>query len=320
MQKPPKLTEIQKRRLKVLEPNLRNAVRLGDYTLAKQIAHEIQEVLRKSGHETRLMQAKNWLFEAAMEAGNVQIAITGLTGVRKKCNPQTRAYLEATALLAICHIREGSIPTAEPLIAQVLEKSKYIHSERRRRQFKRRMIQRFEEEVTLAALKNSGDEALDIDQIQKEAGVLVQTKTEDDILSDFGRHLPRRVINDLLRIHAFTGRQLPFEERKLLPSPEEITREKELGRTVFTSFKRVLWRSLCDPESDIYKAWFHNGLSVVLDKKFLGAAITAVMSGLNIGIKALAVSATALVIKMGIETYCEVFRPKGLMIDRSEKD
>lgn len=266
------------------------------------------------------MQAKNWLFEAALEAGNVQIATTGLTGVLKKCTPNTRVYLEATTLLAICYIREGSITKAEPLIAQVLEKSTYIQSEKRRRQFKRRIIQRFEEEAILSALKNSGDEILDVDQIQNEAGVLVQTKTEDDILSDFGRHLPRKVINDLLRIHNFTGRQLPFEERQLLPSPEEITKENELGRTVFTSFKRVLWRSLCDPESDIYKTWFHNGLSVVLEKKYLGFAITATMSGLNIGIKALAVSATALVIKMGIETYCEVFRPKGLMIDRSDKD
>ncbi|MCB2180813.1 MAG: hypothetical protein KQH63_02165 [Desulfobulbaceae bacterium] len=57
-----------------------------------------------------------------------------------------------------------------------------------------------------------------------------------------------------------------------------------------------------------------------MDKKYLGTAITAAMTGLNIGIKALAVSAIALVIKMGIETYCEVFRPKSLMIARNEKD
>jgi len=227
MAKPPKLTELQKRKLKVLEPSLRNAVRLGDYSLAKQITQEIQEVLRRSGHETRLMQSKNWLFEAAMEAGNLQIAISGFIGVHKKCNPQTRVFLEATALLAICHIKEGKIPTAEPLIAQVLEKSKYIRSDRRRRQFKRRIIQRFEEEATLAALKNSGDDLLDIDQIQNEAGFLIQTKNEDEILSDLGRHLPRRVINDLLRIHNFSGKQLPYDERKLLPAPEEIIKEKE---------------------------------------------------------------------------------------------
>ena len=320
MTRPPKLTEQQKKILKILEPSLRNAVKNGDYELAKQITNEIQGLLRQSGHETRLMQSKNWLFEAAMESGNLQIAIAGLTGVQKKCNPQTRVYLEATALLAICHIRNDNIDLAEPLIAKVLEKSKYIRSDRRRKQFKRRIIQRFKEEATLAALRNSGDDVLRIDQIQNEAGILVQTKNEDEILSDFGRALPRKVINDLLRVHNFSGNQLQYDEKKLLPSPEEIVKEKELGRTVFSSFKRVLYRSLCDPKSEIYQAWFNNGLSVVLDKKYLGTAITAAMTGMNIGIKALAVSATALILKLGIETYCDRFAPKGVMIGLSEKD
>jgi hypothetical protein len=123
-----------------------------------------------------------------------------------------------------------------------------------------------------------------------------------------------------LRIHAFSGKELPHEERKLLPAPEEIIEEKALGRTVFSSFRRVIWRSLCDSDSDIYKAWFTNGLSLVLNKKYLGTAVTAAMGGLNIGIKALAISATALIIKMGIETYCLTYQPKGVMIERSEKD
>lgn len=320
MVKPPKLTEIQKRRLSVLEPKLRNAVRMSNYNLAKSITCEIQEVLRNTGHETRLMQVKNWLFEAAMESGNLNIAISGFEGIRKKCNQQTRVYLEATSLQAICHIREGKMPKAEPLISEVLKKSKYIHSDRRRRQFKKRIIQRFEEEVTLFALINSGDDVLDIDEIQNEAGLSVQTKTEDEILNALGRSLPRKVINDLLKIHIFSGKELPYDEKKLLPAPEEIIEEKALGKTVFSSFKRILWRSLCDPDSDIYKAWFNNGLSMVLGKKYLGTAITAAMSGLSIGIKALAISATALVIKMGIETYCFAYQPKGVMIGRSEKD
>ncbi len=320
MARPPKLTKQQKRRLKILEPNLRNAVKNGNYELAKQIVYDIQNLLRQSGHETRLMQAKNWLFEAAMESGNLHIAIPGLIGVQKKSNPQTRVYLEATSLLAICHLRNENIDLAEPLIETVLEKSKYIRSDKRRRQFKRRIIQRFKEEAALAALKNSGDDVLRVEQIENEAGILIQTKNEDEILSDFGRHLPRKVINDLLRIHNFSGDQLPYDEKKILPAPEEIVKEKELGRTVFSSFKRVLYRSLCDPKSEIYQAWFNNGLSVVLDKKYLGGAIIAAMTSMNIGIKALAVSTTALIIKLGIETYCDRFAPNGIMIGLSEKD
>ncbi|MBU1053844.1 MAG: hypothetical protein KKC46_08445 [Proteobacteria bacterium] len=316
----PKLTENQKKRLSILEPKLRNTVKIGNYNLAKTITIDIQGVLRQSGHETRLMQAKNWLFEAAMEAGHLKIAISGFQGIRKKCSPQTRVYLEATALQAICYIREGQLDKAERMISEVLNKSKYIRSDRRRRQFKRRIILRFEEEVTLSALKNTGDDQLDIDEIENQAGLTVQTKNEDEILSDLGRNLPRKVINDLLRIHNFSGKELPYDERKLLPAPEEIIEEKALGRTVFSAFKRVLWRSLCDPDSDIYKVWFHNGLSFVLNKKYLGMAISAAMGGLHIGIKALAISATALIIKMGIETYCTLYQPKGVMIEISEKD
>jgi hypothetical protein len=48
------------------------------------------------------MQSKVWLFEAAMEAGNLDIAEAGFVGVRAKCSKGTRLHLEATALLAIC--------------------------------------------------------------------------------------------------------------------------------------------------------------------------------------------------------------------------
>jgi hypothetical protein len=90
----------------------------------------------------------------------------------------------------------------------------------------------------------------------------------------------------------------------------------ELGRTAFRSFKRVLYRSLCDPDSDVYKAWFANGVGYVLDRKYLGAAVAAAFLHLGIGIKALAVSATALVIKFGIDVYCDRYRPDFVMDER----
>src|SRR6185312_4389814 len=84
MPRPPVLTLDQKNRLHILEPALRKAVRLGDYNSARRITGEIQVVLRASGHETRLMQAKAWLFESAMEAGELDIAESGFVGIRRK--------------------------------------------------------------------------------------------------------------------------------------------------------------------------------------------------------------------------------------------
>src|SRR5229473_6082835 len=114
MPRPLPLTENQKQRLHALEPELRNASRLGDYSTARRITAEIQALLRPTRHETRLQQAKAWLFEAAMEAGDLNTAELGFIGVRKKTTPGTRIYLEATALLAICYLRKDRLDLAEP--------------------------------------------------------------------------------------------------------------------------------------------------------------------------------------------------------------
>jgi hypothetical protein len=54
-----------------------------------------------------------------------------------------------------------------------------------------------------------------------------------------------------------------------------------------------------------------------LSKKYFGGAVAAMMVHLGIGIKAIAVSVTAMVIKMGVEVYCEHCRPEGIMDARS---
>ncbi len=81
----------------------------------------------------------------------------------------------------------------------------------------------------------------------------------------------------------------------------------------------MLYRSLCDPESDVYKAWFGQGLMAVLDKRYLAIAVATALSGMSIGIKALGVSITALLIKIGIEVFCDRYKPSGVMDVRSEK-
>jgi hypothetical protein len=126
-----KLTESQKRKLAELEPKLKSAARLGQYDKAVLITSEIQAVLRPTGHEMRLQQAKAWLFEAALHAGNLQIAEAGFLGIRQKVSPRTRLYIEATSLLAICYIRQEKLREAEPLMAVVLHAGRNISSPRR---------------------------------------------------------------------------------------------------------------------------------------------------------------------------------------------
>jgi hypothetical protein len=127
------------------------------------------------------MGAKNWLFEAAMEDGRLQIAIGGFEGVRQKVAPGTRIHLEATALLAICHLRLRNYPAAEPLMAQALRSETNISTPSRRLQFRRRLIERFEEETLLFALQGETPLILNPDDVQSAAADFIRTKTDDEI-------------------------------------------------------------------------------------------------------------------------------------------
>jgi hypothetical protein len=258
------------------------------------------------------MQSKNWFFEAAMEAGHLQLAEGGFLGVRSKTASGTRVHLEATTLLAICYLREKRLAEAEPLIHYVLT-SRNIKSEARRREFLLVAIRRFKEEGLLEALRRHGNEPLDPEEIQREAGFLVNTQTEDEMLADMGSALPPAVIEFLLKVDAAAKRGLPEKDLQYLPPTGDIIKRAELGRTFFGSFKIVLWRSICDPKSEIYKVWFGQGFTMVLNKKYFAIAISASLVNLGIRVKALAVSATALVIKLGLEVYCDRFRPEGVM-------
>lgn len=313
------LTVNQKQRLRVLEPALRNAARLGDYSSAQRITAELQLLLRPTGHETRLQQDKAWLFEAAMEAGELKTAELGFIGIRKKTVSGTRIYLEATALLAICYLRDDRLDLAEPMISETLKRDKNIGSEARRRKFIRTVVKRFEEEGALASLKGCGSEQLDPDELQSDAGAMIQTLTEDEVFANLGKSLPKKTVAYLLKIDLFARGQLPSAEVRYLPLPEDLVKHSELGRTVFSSIRRVLYRSLCDPESDVYKAWFNQGFVTVLNKRYFGIAVMTTLAGMSIGIKALGVSATALLIKLGIEVFCERYKPSGIMEERRER-
>jgi hypothetical protein len=251
MNRPPNLTESQKKRLKVLEPALREAVKLGNYERAKLITHDIQELLRPTGHEVRLMQAKNWLFEAALEAGKIEFAVAGFQGVRKKVASTTRLYLEATALLAVCYLRRKDVRSAEPLIEEALANLKNVSSDQQRRKLRANLIKRFEEEGMLAALGQESSFSFSesaVEQIQKDAIVIAETKSKDEIILLLGEATPPYVLDFLKKVSEESRKQLPYKEILLLPSPEIKEKNQKLGKKVFNSLKRVIWKSLCDPK------------------------------------------------------------------------
>lgn len=313
MSNPPVLTNEQKRQLKLLEPSLRLASARRDFEECKRLTAQIQNLLRPTGHETRLMQSKNWLYETAMEVGKVEYAIRGFVGVRQRASRSTRLYLEATALLAICYLRKSDLDKARPYMVEALKCEKNIKSDHKRSEFKVSLAKRFDEEALLSSISSSVTQELDVDRIQEDAAKLIQTKHEDEILEMLGANVPEGALDFIERVNAESKNLLTYEEKLRLPSPATFQQKKKLGKGILSAFQTVIWQSLCDKNSEVYKMWFTNGLQAVLDKKYLTTAIVGSLAGLKIGIYAVAVYLTSLLIKIGIETFCNVYQPNNLM-------
>ncbi|TWC43040.1 hypothetical protein FBY03_101233 [Pseudomonas sp. SJZ079] len=309
----PNLTEEQKIKLKILEPALRAAADRRDYEDAKKITLAIQNVLRPTGHETRLMHAKNYLFEIALEVGKVDIAITGFIGVRQKSGKNTRLYLEATTLLAICHLRKKDIDSAKPYMAEAFKYEKNITSPSKRSEYKIGLARRFDEEALLSSLATDANYKFNIEQIQKDAGELIRTKHEEEILELLGATAPESALDFVKEVHRESTKLLSHEDKLRLPSPASFEQKKNIGKGILSAFQSVIWKSLCDKDSEVYKMWFTNGMQAVLDKKYLTIAITGTLSGLSICIYGVAVYITALLIKIGIEVFCETYTPQSIM-------
>jgi hypothetical protein len=313
----PALTPAQKRRLSVLEPALRTAVYAADYESAKQIAVDLQSLLRSTGHETRLMQAKTWLFEAALNAGELHTAEAGFRGICAKTATTTRVHLEALSLLAVCLLRQNRLADAEPIVAQVLT-SKAIRDKTKRERFVQSVSERFQLETCLAASRGHYFESLNVDEIDSAAVASLKTKSEDELYAEIANVIPRSVLDAVFRVNQASRLRLSRTELALLPSNKQLEHKADQGRCFFASLKLVIWKSLCDQKSEIYKAWFTNGVANFFSKKYYALVVTAALVDLGFAAKAVAIPVTALLMKLGIEVYCERFRPGEILDERAK--
>lgn len=196
---------------------------------------------------------------------------------------------------------------------EVLTNDTYIKSPKTRREFRRHIIQRFDEEGALVALIGYGHESMIAEEIHDDAARLVQTSGEDEIFARVGDALPKEVVSFLQQVDELARNVMPPGEMRYLPPPRHLIERGALGRTVVGSVRSVAWRALCDPNSDIYQMWVREGIGAVVNSKYLAAALTASIAGLGIGLKALVVSMLALVMKFGIEVFCDRFSPQPVM-------
>lgn len=306
------LTPKQKERIHSLEPKLEIAVQNRNYKEAKSLVADLQAILRPTSHFARLCQSKNRLFELAIEMDDFDFAISGLLSNKTVLSTKTRIYLETISLLAICYVRMQDIEKAKPYIKEVLSNQTIIKSQRTREVFRSKIINRFNEEVALATLKTLNP-IYDEQELEDEAVRIIRTLTEDEIYASIGATAPNATKELIHLVYDFSTKQLTTTERLSLPSPNQKTNNIEVGLTIYQSIKRVIYNSLCDPNSEIYKAWFTNGLSVFLSKGYIRTTVVSCLVNLGIGINFLAASIIALITKFGIEVFCEKNKPFMLM-------
>ncbi|HEV2611436.1 MAG TPA: hypothetical protein VGU61_14295 [Noviherbaspirillum sp.] len=314
-----KLTEQQLATIRPLEAALQKAVQQVEPERAIEIVTKIQAEFPNDRSHHRLLRAKLWAFEANLEANRIMYAETGFIGIRKLSEPNTRLYLEASSLLAVCKLRQKRVPEAKDLITEVISKINNIASERTRRQFQKRLIERIEEECILTELIGTGDATLDVNEVEANAIFLLQRNTDDEILKLIGDSVPAASIQLLNDVRTHSVKQLPPSDRKLLPPPEKAEEPRQIGRTTFAILKRIAWKTFCKPSSPIFKLW-SNRVPKVFNEGYFSAAVVTTLGDFRIGIPMIASGLAALVMKYSAEEFCELAKPKGLMIPRNEPE
>jgi len=314
-----KLHEYQLTALRPLEAQLREAVAQAESEKAVEIAGKIQALFPDDRKHHRLLRAKLWAFEACVDANRLSYAETGLIGVRKLASPSTRLYLEASALLAVALLRQKKIADSKKIIREVISNINNIASDRTRHQFQKRFISRVEEECILAELIDTGDGKLDASEIEAKAILLIQHNSDDEILKLIGNSVPSQGLRLLSDVRTYSIQQLPAPDRKLLPPPEKAEQPKNIGRTTFALLRRIAWKTFCKPSSPIYKLWSKR-VPKVFNEGYFSAAVVTALGDFRIGVPLIASGLAALVMKYSAEEFCELAKPKGLMISRDDKE
>lgn len=314
-----KLHESQLAALRPLEAQLREAVAQAESERAVEIAGKIQALFPDDRKHHRLLRAKLWAFEACVDANRLSYAETGLIGVRKLASASTRLYLEASALLAVALLRQKKVADSKKIIREVIGNINNIASDRTRHQFQKRFISRIEEECILAELINTGDGQLNASEIEAKAILLIQHNSDDEILKLIGNSVPSQGLHLLSDVRTYSIQQLPPPDRKMLPPPEKAEQPKNIGRTTFALLRRIAWKTFCKPSSPIYKLWSKR-VPKVFNEGYFSAAVVTALGDLRIGIPLIASGLAALVMKYSAEEFCELSKPKGLMISRDDKE
>ena len=155
---------------------------------------------------------------------------------------------------------------------------------------------------------------MDAEEIQAKAVLLIQRNSDAEIFKLIGNTVPTASINLLHDVREYSIKQLPGPDRKMLPSPEKTEEPRKIGKITFSVIKRIVWKTFCNPDSTLYKLWKER-IPKVFDQGYFSAAVIATLGDFRIGIPLIASGISALIMRYSAEEFCELSKPKGLMIE-----
>lgn len=318
---PSKIPEEQLKRVRVLESQFQQKLESGDLKKAKLIFDQVKDILSVYNHDARMMQGYLQLYETALELWELDLAKRGFRFVRERTSSNTRMHLEATTLLAIAHLRDRDIFSAEPLMAEVLTNETVIKSEEQRERFRLEVVNRFDQEGALAALADAHPEHKAEAEVHSEAlKLLREGKTDDELQEIIGSSAPQSVKDFLLKVDKISKNLLPHDQRLLLPSPKEVIKNRGVGGVIVNGLRRKLYKYICNEDSDVYQAWVRGGLDAIVSKGFVASAVVGALGEVRIAASAVAVGVTAMLMSQGIGNFCEKNRPMSLMALRKKSN
>lgn len=304
-------------RLRELEPKLRLAAKYGNFPEAEMVIKDIQRLFSNNRDHHRVLQAKNWYFQAALEDNSIDYAIRGFESVRIRANANTRTHLEATVLLGICYLRKKDIDLAKKYIRESILCINNVVSDDRRHQLQKRIIQRIEFECILGQISTKSANKLDPKELHSEAVKLLQTKSDQEIFGLVGANVPQGVLQLTQEIKNYSVHLLPVGDQKLLAPPPSVS-VYQFGEKVVETVKRIGWRAVCDPDSEIFNLW-NNQIPEIFNKGYFASAVAATCAKFSIGLPILAAGVVAILMKYSAAEFCERYQPRDIMIPRNEK-
>jgi hypothetical protein len=314
-----KLNPITLEQLQEFERQLKHAIKSYNQNDAETAVKRIKKLLTLYGDHHRLLEAQLHYFEFVLDSNHVATAESGLVSLRRRANPNTRLYLEATFLLGVCDLRRGRLNEAKVLMGEVIDSINKVRSDATRRHMQTQVVQRAEEEAVLCSIIGSGVEVLNPERIHSEAVALVQSQSESAILEMMASSLPQSAIGMLHDIRNRALHCLPCGDRKFLPGPSENSSTSSqityFGKRVFNILHRITWRTVCDSESPIYKVWSKK-YPEIYNAGFFSGAVVQTLNSWKIGLPVLATGLVAILLKSSAVEFCSTLAPDSIMSSR----